>query len=466
MSKKSDQTLKLLDKVSTGWPAPEKLESANLLEQGLYAILRRTLEAAHAATVVAALRANYSDWNELRVAQAQEICSHLDIPAKLKLDAARATKEYLQEVFQRSHGLELEFLRDDQQSAARFVSILPYIGLGTAHWLMWLASAEKEVPVTQGLVRVLDRLGLIARNSSSKKMRAAIDPLVPDGREVDFLLRFGEVGSRWCDARKPACYACPLVDDCRYGKKAFREWQVQQKRLEQQRVRDEARRAILAKKEEEKRKKEDEKRRREEERVAQKRAAVDARKRRETERLARIETKKRETEAKAKAKLEAAKKAAELEARRKADAEVKRVAAQKEAEKLAAKKKLADARAAEKKALAEKKAAEAKALADKKAAEAKALADKKAAEKKALAEKKAAEKKAAELKAAQSKLAAKKAAEKAAADKKEAARKLAEKKAAEKKAAAAKAKSAPKAKSAAKPAAKAKAAKSKNGGRR
>ncbi|MCC6406633.1 MAG: hypothetical protein IT453_05685 [Planctomycetes bacterium] len=443
MSKKSDQTLKLLDKVSTGWPAPEKLESANLLEQGLYAILRRTLEPAHAATVVAALRANYSDWNELRVAQAQEICSHLDIPEKLKLDAARATKEYLQEVFQRSHGLELEFLRDDQQSAARFVSILPYIGLGTAHWLMWLASAEKEVPVTQGLVRVLDRLGLIARNSSSKKMRAAIDPLVPDGREVDFLLRFGEVGSRWCDARKPACYACPLVDDCRYGKKAFREWQVQQKRLEQQRVRDEARRAILAKKDEEKRKKEDEKRRREEERVAQKRAAADARKRRETERLARIEAKKRETEAKAKAKLEAAKKAAELEVKRKADAEAKRLAAQKEAEKLAAKKKLADARAAEKKALAEKKAAE----------------------KKALAEKKAAEKKAAELKAAQAKLAAKKAAEKAAAEKKEAARKAAEKKAAEKKAAAAKAKSAPKAKPAAKPAAKAKASKAKNGRR-
>ncbi|MCK6444881.1 MAG: hypothetical protein L6Q99_00670 [Planctomycetes bacterium] len=413
MSKKSDQSLKLLEKVSTGWPTPEKLDNANLLEQGLYAILRRSLEPAHAAAVVVGLRGAYTDWNELRVAQAQEICEHFDIPAKQKLVAARATKEYLQEVFQRSHGLELEFLRDDPQSAARFVSILPYVGLGTAHWLMWLAAGEKEVPVTQGLVRVLDRLGLIARNSSSKKMRAAIDPLVPDGREVDFLLRFGEVASRWCDARKPACYACPLVDDCRHGKKAFREWQIQQKRLEQQRIKDEARRAILAKKEEEKRQKEEEKRRREEERLAKKREAEDAKKRREAERVAKAQAKVREAEAKAKAKVEAEKKKAELEAKRKAEAEAKKLAAQKAAEKAAAKKKLMEARAAERKAAADKKAAEKKALAEKKAAEKKAAAEKLAAQKKAQAAKLAAQKKAAAEKKAKAAaaLAAKKAAD-------------------------------------------------------
>ncbi|MCE9593281.1 MAG: hypothetical protein K8S98_03710 [Planctomycetes bacterium] len=385
MSKKSDLTLKLLEKVSTGWPTPEKLENANLLEQGMYAILRRKLEAGHAASVVTSLRAVYSDPNELRVAQAQEVASHLEIPAKLRMDAARAVKEYLQEIFQRSHGLELEFLRDDAQSAARFVSILPFMGLGTAQWLMWLASGEKEVPVTQSMVRVLDRLGLIARNSSSKKMRAAIDPLIPDGREVDFLLRFGEVGSRWCDARKPACYACPLVDDCRYGKKAYREWQGQQKRLEQQRVRDEARRAILAKKDEEKRKKDDEKRRREEARLAEKRDAEEAKKRRIAERVALADSKKREMEARAKARIEAARKKLEFEAKKKAEVEAKRIALQKAAEKQAADKKAADAKALEKKKAADKKAAEkaAEKAAAKKAADAKALEKKKAADKKA-----------------------------------------------------------------------------------
>ncbi len=331
MSKKSDQTLKLLEKVSTGWPVPAKLPDANLLEQGLYAILRRTLEHEPAAAVVVALRAAYSDWNELRVAQAQEIAAHLKLPAKHAMPAARAVKEYLQEVFQRSHGLSLEFLRDDAVSTQRFVSILPFVGLGTAQWLMWLASNEKEIPVTPGMVRVLDRLGLISRNSSPKKMRAAIDPLVPEGREVDFLIRFGEVGSRWCDARKPLCYACALVDDCRYGKKAFREWQGQQKRLEQARIRDEARRAILAKKEEEKRKKEDEKRRREEERVRQKRAAEEAKKKRDAERIAKIEAKKREVEAKKKAREEAARKKIEDAAKKKAEAEAKRAAAEKKA---------------------------------------------------------------------------------------------------------------------------------------
>lgn len=361
MSKKTDLTAKLLDKIQTGWPIPEKLADANLLEQGLYAILRRKLDPDAARAVVVSLRSAYSDWNEMRVAQAQEVAGRLSLDKKRAIVAARETKEYLQEVFQRSHGLNLEFLRDDAQTTQRFVSILPYIGLGTAHYLMWLASDEKDVPVTLGLVRVLDRVGLVSRQGSPKKSRAAIDPLVPKGRELDFAIRIGEVASRWCDARKPLCYACPLVDDCRYGKKAFREWQVQQKRLEQQRQRDEVRRALLAKKEEERRKKEDEKRRREQERLFHKRQAEEQKKKRDQERIAKAEQHRREVEGRKKAREDAARKKVEEIARRKAEAAAKKVAAaKKEAERKAAAAKAAAKEAAKKAAKLAKAKAKAK----------------------------------------------------------------------------------------------------------
>lgn len=291
MSKKSDAAVKLLEKVQLRHPIPEPLEGYNLMHQGLYAILRRQLEHAQSVKVIALLKDAYVDWNELRVAQAQEIAAHLK-PANLGdkvIPVARDVREYLQEVFQRSHGLDLEFLRDDPVASARFISILPFIGTATASYLMWIASGE-ELPVTPTLVRVLDRIGLVARQGGSmKKARAAIEPLVPEDDRLGFVVKFGEIASRWCLPRTPVCHACVLVDDCKYGKKAYKEWKIQQERLELMRQRDEARQAVI-------RQKEEERLARESAKAARKAAVEAARKAQEEARLASIAAKKKAVE--------------------------------------------------------------------------------------------------------------------------------------------------------------------------
>ena len=373
MSKKSDLTVKLLAKIQTQHPLPEPLEDANLLEQGLYAILLRRLSPSEAKDTVQRLRAAYQDWNELRICQAQEINGHLALGAK-GMTAAADVREYLQEVFQRSHGMELEFLRDDVQGSQRFVSILPFIGMGTAHYLLWLAS-KGELPVTPALMRVLDRVGLVSRTASPKKARAAIEPIVPKGKDLEFAVRFGEVASRWCDARKPLCHQCVLVDDCKHGKKAFRDWKIAQERLEQHRAREAARLAVLQKKEDEKRRKEDEKRKKREAVEAEKRAKDQARlakvaERKKAEDAARAAKLKAAADAKAKAQADRVRKQKELEHKRLAQ-----IAERKKAEELRRKE-------AERKKLEAKKAAEKKAAEHKKLAEQKKLAEKKALEKK------------------------------------------------------------------------------------
>jgi endonuclease III len=361
VSKKSEITGKLLAKIQSQYPVPEPLEGVTLVEQGMYAILLHRLTPAQAKDTLVRLRAAYKDWNELRISQAQEINGFLDLgPAGLKV--AADVREYLQEVFQRSHGLDLEFLKDDPQSTQRFVSILPYIGMATAHYLLWVAS-NKELPVTPALMRVLDRVGLVSRTASPKKARAAIEPIVPSGRELEFAYKFGEIASRWCDARKPICHQCVLVDDCKFGKKAFRDWKVQQERLEQQRIRDAARLALLQKKEDERRRKEEEKRKKKEALEAEKRA-------REAARLAKIAERKKAAEAAKQAKIRAA---ADAKAKREAErlrkikeAEQKRLAAIAEKKKKAEQKRKeeeqrkAEARKAKERAAAERKKAELK----------------------------------------------------------------------------------------------------------
>lgn len=409
MSKKTDITAKLLAKIQPQHPLPQPLPEANLLEQGLYAILLRRIQPAQALDTIQRLRAAYKDWNELRISQSQEIGQFLDLGDQTRA-VSHDIREYLQEVFQRSHGMELEFLRDDSQGAQRFVSILPFIGMGTAHYLLWLAS-NHELPVTPALMRVLDRLGLASRTASPKKARAAIEPIVPKGQELDFAVRFGEVASRWCDARKPICHECVLVDDCKFGKKAYKDWKVQQERQEQMRVREEARLAVIQKKEDEKRRKEDEKRKKKDALEAEKRA-------REAARLGKIAEKKRALEAEKQAKLKAV-------ADAKAKAEAERVRQKKEAEQ----RKLAAVAEAKRKAEAAAKEAERKKAEAKKLAEKKALEKQKEAERKALALKKAKEKAAEKAAADKAAAAAKKAAlaKKAAAKKPAPAKKKAKK---------------------------------------
>lgn len=319
MTKKSDQATKLLAKIDLPWRIPTPVEGVNLLAQGMLAILLRHVDEKKGRSALTALLASYEDWNELRVAQVQEISKHLKCGAKGRL-AATDVKTYLQEVFQESHGLDLEFLGGDSQTAYRFVSQLPFMGLGTGHYLLWLAH-DQALPVTSGLVRVLDRVGLISRTTSIKKAREAIAPLIPPGAsaQVEFVVRVGEVASRWCESRKPLCHECVLVDDCTFGKKAFKDWEVQQERLSAQRAREEARQEVQRKK--------DEERLAREEARAQKKADADGKRRqRAAEKKARILERKRAAEL-AKKKAAAKKKADEI--KKKASAKKKIIDAKK-----------------------------------------------------------------------------------------------------------------------------------------
>ena len=303
MSKKSEVVQKLLKKIAPRQPLPKPVKDANLLEHGMICVLLRHMPQERAEAVLDTLKKVYPDWNELRVAQAQEIAAEMLSKGRKAnrdtiqsaLPQARDVREYLQEVFQKTHSLDLEFLRDDLAGAGKLVTQMPFLGLPAASYLLWLAS-DKQLPVHGALVRVLDRLGLIARTASMKKARDVIDPLVPDGDALAFVAAFGEVADRWCDARKPACHECVLVDDCAYGKKAFQEWKVLQVRLEAQRVKDDARRAALQKKEEARRA-------REAAREAKKVAAETAKKEREKKRLEAAAAKQRAKEAAAHKKL-------------------------------------------------------------------------------------------------------------------------------------------------------------------
>src|SRR5262249_46007604 len=269
------------------------MKDASLLEQGMLAVLVRHMSQEKGEAAIGSLKAAFPDWNEMRAEKVQEIGGLMvkkgRKPARHSIQnvipAARDARDYLQEVFQRVHGLDLELLREDPAAGGKLLQQLPRLGLAAGSQLLWIASGG-QLPVHGGLVRVLDRLGLVSRPGSVRKAGEAIAPRVEPGGELEFAVRFSEVADRWCDARRPTCQECVLVEDCPFGRKVAHEWRVQQTRLAAYREREEARRLLLEKKEAARRA-------REEARSAKKAQAAAQKLERERQRLERIEAKRR-----------------------------------------------------------------------------------------------------------------------------------------------------------------------------
>jgi histone H1/5 len=403
--KKSDLVERLIKEVKPRHPVPSApREGVTLLEQGVIVVLMRYMTQNQAEQSLTALKAAYDDWNEARVSQLQELATHLRSGSRKKgvalltdrKEAALALKEYLQDVFQQTHGLELELLRDDPAVAGKAIATLDVLGMTGGAYLMWVA-AGGEVPVHIGLMRMLERLGVISRTTSLQKAREEIAPLVPQNKSLEFTVVMHEVLDRWNDPDEPIYETVAVLRETPYGKKAFTDRQGQLKRQEAQRVKDEARRLAAEKKEAERLHKEEEK--------AAKRAQAEAKRHaRELERRRKADERRHAQAARAKAAEEKKKAAAKLRA-----AEEKKQKAAAEREKKAAARSKAAA-AAKQMAAAKKKAAK---KSKKKTAARKSTSKKQGAAKKASARTKpAARKKTATKKAATRKPAARKAAKK------------------------------------------------------
>jgi endonuclease III len=332
VSNQNEQLTKLLKRITPRAALPKPAAGLSLLEHGLLCVLTRHVPQERAEAFVAALRKSYPEWNEMRVAQTDEIAGFLKggRASRERLrgvwEPAREARDYLQEIFQKTHAMELEFLRGDIPGGAKMLAHMPVLGTAATCQILALAG-DGKIPAHPALVRVLERTGIVGKGGLKKAKD--LEAYLPASEGTEVLERVGEVADRWCHSKSPTCQECPLVDECPFGKRAFQEWKVQQARAEAQRAREEARRAALEKKERERLE-------REAARLAKKNEALRQKQEREKLRRAAIEARKREAEAAKQRRI------AEI-AKRKAEAAKAAAKKQALAEKLAAKKKAAAA---------------------------------------------------------------------------------------------------------------------------
>ncbi|MCA9002531.1 MAG: hypothetical protein KDB61_11445, partial [Planctomycetes bacterium] len=186
MAKKADFVKRLIQEVKPRHPLPEApKQGLSLMEQGAVLVLMRHLTQTQAEASVEALRDGIGDWNEARVCQVQELAQYIKTSTRKKgmellnsrAPAARVLKDYLQDVFQQTHGLDLEFLREESTDVGKLIESFEVLDYPGAAYLLWHARAG-EIPSHIGLLKLLDRLGLIPRTTSAARGRAAMESLV------------------------------------------------------------------------------------------------------------------------------------------------------------------------------------------------------------------------------------------------------------------------------------------------
>ena len=321
------EVVDLLEK-AYGKPRTAEHPEAPLLDHLLVGVLTAWVDREKAGRALRALSESFLDLNEARVSPIAELTAvlHPFLGAKAE-EGAHALRTALQDVYDGTHGLDLEPLRGrDPDDLKKFLKELPHTLGGPVAAVFQLALGTDRLALTVAEHRVLERLKVLPTSPNPQKVRVALEKLVKPADRLAFVWAVGSHAQVVCTAKDPACESCALLAHCPAG-------EAEVKRREVDRKKEEARQAV----EDKKRKLADEKAARE----AAKKAAVEDKKRQLAgEKAARIAAAKSAAEKKVKSEADKKAKAkAELEAQRKAkaDAEKKAKAAAAKAKKPAKK---------------------------------------------------------------------------------------------------------------------------------
>ncbi|MBN1485032.1 MAG: endonuclease III [Chloroflexia bacterium] len=163
------------------------------------------------------LRERFPTWEEVRDAPLEEIEEAIR-PAGLAQTKAPRIQGALRRLSEEQGLLTLDFLEDLPLGEARdWLTSLDGVGPKTAAIVLLFAFGRPAFPVDTHIHRVSRRLGLIPSKTSREKAHELLEELLPPEIYYTFHLNLIAHGRDTCQARRPDCPPCPLLDLCPYG---------------------------------------------------------------------------------------------------------------------------------------------------------------------------------------------------------------------------------------------------------
>lgn len=229
-----EQVVKTLKK---HYDAPAEAEKRPVLEHLLYAIVREGTTREKAEKAFENLRAQFFDWNEVRVSAPHELEEALTgIPAAG--ERAQRIIGVLQYWFELYYHFSMEDLakkglKDAARQLARMLNEVAKGGMKEAGRVparvvdgndFAVAAVIQQglgghaVPLDAPALRVLRRLGLVEADADGPEAaRASVEHHVPKAKGLLLTELLDEHAAARCTEERPKCHSCPLVSDCPTG---------------------------------------------------------------------------------------------------------------------------------------------------------------------------------------------------------------------------------------------------------
>ncbi|MCI0650734.1 MAG: hypothetical protein L0Z55_02500 [Planctomycetes bacterium] len=200
----------------------EALPVTDLLDQFLLAHLLLQMPYAAAQKAYLAFKAQFVDWNEVRISTAKEVQDVLRGAAE-PLEAAIVLKDFLHRLFLEKHHVGLEFLRDKSVSEIRsFFKNSRGLNESTVLLLLRLMKEHPVQPLEAWMQPCAERLGLVHRGSTLLQKEKQLFEKVPAAIAFEFHALLAEHSRAVCglDESVLDCPSCVLRRSCPYPARA------------------------------------------------------------------------------------------------------------------------------------------------------------------------------------------------------------------------------------------------------
>jgi endonuclease-3 len=164
-----------------------------------------------------ALRAKFATWEEVRDADPQAVIDAIR-PAGLANQKGPRILQVLRSITEERGSLDLSFLGDIPVEEARaWLTRFNGVGPKTAAIVLCFSLGKPAFPVDTHIYRVTGRIGLRPERMTVEQAHPHLESLFPPETYYAAHLNIIRLGREICQARRPRCEICPIVNLCDYG---------------------------------------------------------------------------------------------------------------------------------------------------------------------------------------------------------------------------------------------------------
>jgi endonuclease-3 len=193
------------------------------LDELIQTILSQNTSDANSDRAYAALRKAYPTWEAVRAADTEAVAEAIRVGGLGRVKAPRI-QQIIRHLEHERGAATLDFLDAMALEEARaYLLRLPGVGPKTAACVLLFSLHKAALPVDTHVYRVSQRLGLVSAGVSAEQAHVQLESILPSDLYYPFHLLLIHHGRTICDAQRPRCSACPLLDLCPHAGMATRQ---------------------------------------------------------------------------------------------------------------------------------------------------------------------------------------------------------------------------------------------------